>query len=285
LTPNALLTTFCRKGVVASLNGIAQFDYNCRVPHLAQDSPVDYADRIASLVERRLPLPVESAGDEDDWSLVGPALLAAATRHLRTLGHLQAEFPSGVVAWQLLRTMFEYVTAFAWIAADPELRIRRWLKYDYGQRVKVDSDLRSLGDDPILDAATRGRLIAYEPDLDSMPGFVEVAREADEAWAATLEQIDSHVPEDLRRFRLQYVWIYRNGRERSDGRGSRRQTGRSSSRRRQARMPSRRSSDLAERSRASPSSAAPSRFPCLRDGALRVVSYRALPRATPVVPP
>jgi hypothetical protein len=188
-----------------------QLDYNCRVPHLDQDSPVDYADRIASLVERRLPLPVESAGDEDDWSLVGPALLAAATRHLRTFGHLQAEFPPGVVAWQLLRTMFEYVTAFAWIAADPELRIRRWLKYDYGQRVKVDNDLRSLGDDSILDAASRGRLIAYEPDLDSMPGFVELAREADEAWAATLEQIDGHVPEDLRRFRLQYVWIYRNG--------------------------------------------------------------------------
>jgi hypothetical protein len=181
------------------------------VPHVGAEPPVDYADRIASLVEGRLPLAVESAGNEDDWNLVGPAMLAAATRHLRALEHLQSEFRSGVVAWQLLRSMFEYVTTFAWIAADPGMRIRRWLKYDYGQRVKVDNDLAALGGDRILDEATRARLIAYEPDLDQMPRFVDVAREADDAWAETLQQMDGHVSEDVRRFRLQYIWIYRNG--------------------------------------------------------------------------
>jgi hypothetical protein len=40
---------------------------------------------------------------------------------------------------------------------------------------------------------------------------VEVAREADEVWAETLQQLDGYVLDDVRRFRLQYVWIYRNG--------------------------------------------------------------------------
>lgn len=187
------------------------FSYNRSVPQPDPQPAPDYADRIASLVEQRLPLAVESDGSEDDWNIIGPAMLVAAARHLRALEHLRDGFPSGVVAWQILRSMFEYVTTFAWIAADPETRIRRWLKYDYGQRLKVDNDLGSLGADRILDAATRARLIAYAPELNQMPSFADVAREADEAWAETLQQLDGYVLDDLRRFRLQYVWIYRNG--------------------------------------------------------------------------
>jgi hypothetical protein len=138
-------------------------------------------------------------------------MLVAAVRHLRALERLQDGFPSGVVAWQILRSLFEYVTTFAWIAADPETRIRSWLRYDYGQRLKVDNDLASLGADRILDAVTRAGLIAYAPEVNEMPSFVEVAREADEAWAETLQQLDGYVLDDVRRFWLQYVWIYRNG--------------------------------------------------------------------------
>jgi len=174
-------------------------------------SEPEYVDRIASLLEVRMPLEVESYGDEDDWSIVGPAMLVAATRHLRALEHLQCEFPSGVVAWQILRSMFEYVTTFAWVAANPEERVPRWLKYDYGQRIKLENDLASLGEDRILEPATRERLSAYAPDAEPMPPFVDVAREADDSWAATLQQLRGHVPEEFRRFRLQYVWIYRNG--------------------------------------------------------------------------
>jgi hypothetical protein len=170
-----------------------------------------HLDRIASLLEDRMPLEVESDGREDDWRLVGPAMLVAATRHLRALEHLQREFPSGIVAWQILRSMFEYVTTFAWVAADPEERVRRWLKYDYGQRIKVDNDLASLGEERVLEPATRERLSGYAPDTEPMPPFVDVAREADDSWAATFQQLNGHVQEDFRRFRLQYVWIYRNG--------------------------------------------------------------------------
>jgi hypothetical protein len=98
------------------------------VPQPDPQPALDYPNRIASLVESRLPLAVESDGSEEDWDITGPAMLVAAVRHLRALERLQDGFPSGVVAWQILRSVFEYVTTFAWIAADPETRIRSWLK-------------------------------------------------------------------------------------------------------------------------------------------------------------
>jgi hypothetical protein len=43
-------------------------------------------------------LTVESDGSEDDWKVVGPAILAAAVRHLRAIAQLQEAFPSVVVS-------------------------------------------------------------------------------------------------------------------------------------------------------------------------------------------
>lgn len=63
------------------------------------------AERLCSLVESRLPLTVDSDGSEEDWNVVGPAILAAAARHLRAIAHLQATLPSAVVGWQLVRSM------------------------------------------------------------------------------------------------------------------------------------------------------------------------------------
>ena len=158
-------------------------------------SASDYADRISSLLEARLPLAVEGGGGEDDWSVVGPAMLAAAARHLRALQHLQGGFSSGVVAWQILRSMFEYVTTFAWVAAEPETRTQRWLKCDYEQRLKLNNDLVCLGADPLLDAATRKRLSGYGPNLERMPSFADIALQADEAWRDTLRHLDGYVCE------------------------------------------------------------------------------------------
>jgi hypothetical protein len=41
-----------------------------------------FADRSCSLFELRAPMTVESDGSEDDWDVIRPAMVAAATRHL-----------------------------------------------------------------------------------------------------------------------------------------------------------------------------------------------------------
>jgi hypothetical protein len=171
----------------------------------------DFPDRLCSLLESRLPLTVESDGSEDDWNVVGPAMLAAATRHLRAIAHLQSTFPSAVVGWQLVRSMFEYVATYAWVAADSATRTEQWLKSDYVQRLKLDNDFRELGN-TFLEQADRQRVAGFRPDVDEMPGsLVDRTKTADEAWAATLQELDGLLPEDNRSFRALYPLIYRNG--------------------------------------------------------------------------
>jgi hypothetical protein len=172
-------------------------------------------DRLACLVEAQMPVQVDTDGSQDDWNVVGPAILAAATKHLRAIEHLQTEFPSQVVAWELVRSLFEYVATFAWLAADTETRTKRWLKYDFQQRLKLDNDLIANGGQGILDDAVRQELGAYEPELGQMPNLLDRAREADEAWSDTIEELverlDANIDDDWQNFRAQYIWIYRNG--------------------------------------------------------------------------
>jgi hypothetical protein len=171
-------------------------------------------DHLCTLVESRLPLTVDSDGSEDDWNVVGPAMLVAAVRHLRAIVHVQETFPSAVIGWQLVRSMFEYVTTYAWVAAVPEERARRWLKYDYVYRGKLDNDFREL-ETTFLDDATRERVLGFLPDVTAMPDMVQRTTGADEVWAGRLrelnERLDGGWPQDYRSFRTLYPIIYRNG--------------------------------------------------------------------------
>jgi uncharacterized protein DUF5677 len=169
----------------------------------------DFAAQFCDLLESRLPLMVESDGSEDDWDVVGPAMLAAAGRHLRAIAHLKATFPSGVVSWQLVRSMFEYVATYASIAAEPETRAKRWLKADYQQRLKLDGDLESLGA-RLLDEQNRPRVSEFGADITEMPGSViDRTTQADQAWSDRFEELGP-LPEDMRSFRRLYPLIYRN---------------------------------------------------------------------------
>jgi hypothetical protein len=169
----------------------------------------DFAAQLSDLLESRLPLTVESDGSEDDWDVVGPAMLAAAGRHLRAIAHLKATFPSGVVSWQLVRSMFECVATYAWIAAEPETRAKRWLKADYQQRLKLDDDLGSLGE-RLLDEQNRQRVSEFGADITEMPGsLIDRTTQADQAWSDRFEELGP-LPEDMRSFRRLYPLIYRN---------------------------------------------------------------------------
>jgi hypothetical protein len=169
-----------------------------------------FADRLCSLVESRLPLTVESDRSQDDWNVVGPAIIAAATRHLRALESLKSTFPSKVIAYQLLRSLYEYVVTYAWVAADPDGRSRQWLKYDFNYRLKMDDDFRELGEALLADD-TREWIDAQLPDVVPMTDVLSRARKADEAWGETLAQLDGYLSEDLRSFHRLYPLIYRNG--------------------------------------------------------------------------
>jgi hypothetical protein len=91
------------------------------------DNP-PYARQLVALLADRLPVDVESDGSQEDWNVVGPALLAASATHLDELASVVEEGRSGLIAWQILRALYEYVATFAWVAADPATRTQSWFE-------------------------------------------------------------------------------------------------------------------------------------------------------------
>ena len=117
---------------------------------------------------------------------------------------------SAVIGWQLPRSMFEYVATFAWVGADSATRAEQWLKSDYVQRLKLDTDFRGLGE-PLLEEADRARIAASLPSVAEMTDLASRTRVADEAWADQLEEFDGYLQDEFRSFRRLYPLIYRNG--------------------------------------------------------------------------
>jgi hypothetical protein len=100
---------------------------------------------LTALVRPYLPVDVLVDGPADAWPLVGPALIARATGSLEAI---LALVPLGreADADTLLRSLYEHVTTFAWLAGEPgEERMRRWLKSDCEARLRADEDCRKVG--------------------------------------------------------------------------------------------------------------------------------------------
>jgi hypothetical protein len=142
----------------------------------------------------------------DDWSLAGPAILAAAAGTLDailTLRTLEHELDES----NLLRGLYEYSVTFAWIAADPDVRIQRWLKYDYSERLRTDADFRAAGT-PLLDDDVRVELEAYGAGVRMMPDLASRSDAADASWSAMLTEQLPQVGEQVS-FRGLYRLIFR----------------------------------------------------------------------------
>ncbi len=168
--------------------------------------PERVARCLTQLIRDHLPHVVESSGAMDDWSLAGPAILAAAAGTLDailTLRPLEHELDES----NLLRGLYEYSVTFAWIAADPDIRIQRWLKYDYSERLRTDADFRAAGT-PLLDDDVRAELEAYGAEVRMMPDLASRSDAADASWSAMLTERIPQVGEQAS-FRGLYRLIFR----------------------------------------------------------------------------
>lgn len=161
---------------------------------------------LIELVSKRLPQEFEITGDTDAWPGVGVALLSRMAGTLEAvldLQHAQRETDSGT----LLRSLYEHVVHFAWLAAQPDAgRLKRWREYDDLMHLRAIIDARAYGielsdDDPDKIKARLTELRGKELKTD------QLAAEADEYWAALLPGVNDH-PE--RTFRGLYATLYRH---------------------------------------------------------------------------
>jgi hypothetical protein len=163
---------------------------------------------LTALVRPYLPLDVLVRGPADAWPLVGPALIARATGSLEAILAL-VPLRREADADTLLRSLYEHVTTFAWLAAEPgEERMRRWLKSDCEARLRTDDDCRKVGV-KTLDDDRRKELedtVAALPQ--GMPVVLDRAQAADAHWASRIAGLrDSTTPTS---FRGLYAAAYRH---------------------------------------------------------------------------
>lgn len=141
--------------------------------------------KIASQI---FPATIPGTGANDEWLIAGPGLMARATRSLHAMHLLK---PGGFEAdgYTLLRSLYEHVTRFAWLAVDPPRRVPLWVKWDREERIKVDNDLKEAKDERRLPPEVRA---AYEAERDGikgdLPGLKDLAMAADNHWSKVLTE-------------------------------------------------------------------------------------------------
>jgi uncharacterized protein DUF5677 len=155
--------------------------------------------------------PIEAPVDRPSaWLLVGPGLIARATGSLEsilTLAPLHRETDAGT----LLRSLYEHVTTFAWLGADPsEDRMRRWDKADMSELRMMDNDLRASGVQFLRPKARRKleRSLAEASSSKNMPSLLDRAEAADAHWSGKITCLRG--PGTLESFRGLYAVGYRS---------------------------------------------------------------------------
>jgi hypothetical protein len=145
------------------------------------------AVQLMRLVEDRLPVEHTGIRDEEAWPLVGVALLSRMTTTLRHIIALQP-LGRGADAGTLVRSLYEHLVHFAWLAADPgPERLQEWRKDDLVSRRKADNDARPLGVELFTDEARE----QLDKQIEALAGdplvLVNLADAADRAWAGKLD--------------------------------------------------------------------------------------------------
>jgi hypothetical protein len=164
-------------------------------------------DRLAQIADELFPRVIPSNGEHSEWLVTGPAFVARATRSLLAMRSLrQGRFDGD--AFTLLRSLYEHLTRFAWIAIDPPAHIQIWLKWDRKERIKADNDAKQV-DERFLSEEVRAH---FEAERDAMDGdpmdLYSQAKAADVHWAQLIGVTDS---KDRYGFAGMYRTVYRWG--------------------------------------------------------------------------
>ncbi|MGH3429981.1 MAG: DUF5677 domain-containing protein, partial [Mycobacteriales bacterium] len=170
------------------------------------DSIALRATALIDLVEGRLEVEGDATGPQTAWPMVGPALLAHATSSLRSIVFRLRPDGAHNDASRLLRSLYDHVVTFAWLAADPPARLALWRKEDLEQRLKIHREFAAAGEQllPDTDREQMERDVARIEG--KAPGLASKAAMADKQW---IPRIDAIQPHGLRSFRGFYTVLFR----------------------------------------------------------------------------
>jgi hypothetical protein len=186
---------------------------------------VKRVDGMLELVRANLPRRVQSAGDFEDWEVIGPALVALVADLFE--GIVSSSPPRARLRADILaRSLAEYAIAFAWLTAEASERsgrIKSLLLDEFRERRKAGNKLekeiagRTAYDDlfdpskraggplpkSLLDDAVSERLkkLEADPSIKPLPNAFDMAFAADKHWMSEVDLVE-HNPYALIYFTL-----------------------------------------------------------------------------------
>lgn len=174
---------------------------------LAPDSIALRTAALIELVEPSLEVEGDAGGPQTAWPMVAPALLAHATSNLRSIVFRLRSDGAHNDASRLLRSLYDHIVTFAWLAADPPTRLALWRKEDLEERLKIHREFAAAGEQLLPDADRKqmehdvARLRGKTPDLASKAAM------ADKHW---IPRIGGALrPDSLSSFRGFYTILFR----------------------------------------------------------------------------
>ena len=140
------------------------------------------------------------------WLLAAHGLLVHATSCLRSIVFRLGPVGAHNDASRLLRSLYDHVVTFAWLASDPPALLPVWRKADLEERLKMDREVRAAGEQLLADA-DRAQMERDVAGIEgSTPDLASKAIAADTYWAPRIEQFRS---EGLGSFRGLYTILFR----------------------------------------------------------------------------
>jgi len=149
------------------------------------------AERAAALIasaEPHLEIEGDPRGPVGPWPLVGSGLLVHATSSLRSIVFRLAPDGAHNDASRLLRSLYDHVVTFAWLASDPPSLLPVWRKSDLQERLKMDREARSAGEQLLADDV-REQMERDVAGIDgNAPDLASKAVIADRHWAPRIDE-------------------------------------------------------------------------------------------------
>jgi hypothetical protein len=170
---------------------------------------------LVQLANRFLPKKVQVVEGPayEQWALVGPAYIAKASGTLETMFML-FDAQRTLDATLLLRSLYENLLVFSWIAVAPEAHLPRWMKSVCREALKTDDDWRLIGAG-LLDGANREYAEAKASDehVKCAPDRAQMAEAIDDHWDRTYPGHPKITGQDrdFLTFRGLYRHVYRFG--------------------------------------------------------------------------
>jgi hypothetical protein len=162
---------------------------------------------LIDLVDERLPQRVYRG--EGRWAILGQAFVARMADILRSLIRLA---DAGVEndRMVLLRTLYEHVVTFCWIAVDPERRLPQWGYTTHIYRLQLHFDALAYGT-TILSDSEVAAIKRLRKDNAGMPGIAQRAAEVDDYWPSVVRgfRTPPEAGADLLTMKGLYAGIYR----------------------------------------------------------------------------